>query len=737
MPLLWLSLAFFCGILTAGWSGLGRTEVGRLIFLCAALLSTVLIIVMRRLPVGRWTQWARRDPRLKFPPLLLGLLFCLGGLRYSLANEPPGLNDLAWYNDKGEVLLSGWVSSDPSRRDRTTLLRVEVDRLVVADPSRNRVHGTAQVMLPPGEDWQYGDRVLLLGKPQTPPVNEDFSYRDYLAAQGVHALLSYPRITHEEGQAGSAFLRWIYSVRRAGLALLERLYPAPEAQLLQGILLGVDENIPTAVADDFRATGLAHVIAISGFNMSILSGLFLSLFKRVFTRWSAALLAILALAVYSLLAGAGPSVVRAAIMSALAIAAGQLGRAGGGVNALMLAAGGMCLFNPNLPWDAGFQLSFAATLGLLFYAGPMQSWAEARIAAWSGAVWAKRLSAPLGEYLLCTLAAQAATLPLIAWHFQRISISALLSNPLVLPAQSPLMVFGGLSLLGGLFWEPLARLLAWPAWLCAAWSVRTAQTLAQIPFGEIHLGQTGAWLVPAGCAFLFLVLALRNKLAVWKLRFVYALLPLAALTALIMRVGLSGADGRTHVYIFDLPGGPALLLRSPEGGSLLIGGSDSQLQLEEALGRRLPPGARLDGMIIPSGFAQKGLPAIVERFHPDRVLLCPTDTGLRAGLERAVETEQIPLEVLEAGNTLSWGSLRIGVLSGTDRCPLAIQTGDLRLLLPGRVSPEELMVEPGWFVISNRQDGWNKDDMRVLTPQPDGWLHLQMQGSRLYIETNR
>ena len=145
----------------------------------------------------------------------------------------------------------------------------------------------------------------------------------------------------------------------------------------------------------------------------------------------------------------------------------------------------MCLDKPGLLWDVGFQLSCAATLGLILYAGPLQDaatrWLERRLSPET----AKRAAGPLGEYVLFTLAAQATTLPVIAFHFHRVSLSALLANPLILPAQPLVMVLGGVAVIGGLIWLPLGQVLGWAAWPFLVYSVRIAEIFGGLPGSEL------------------------------------------------------------------------------------------------------------------------------------------------------------------------------------------------------------------------------------------------------------
>nr|HMN62431.1 ComEC/Rec2 family competence protein [Anaerolinea sp.] len=613
MPLLWLSLAFIIGLVAAGWS-----RVPWPAWLTMAGIAFLLTVF----PWWKRPWPALRHPGLKFAPLLLLVFLALGGLRYELAHQPPTPRDLAYFNGRGPAEISAWVADPPDQRDTLTLLRLRVEQ--VASPPESaltRVRGQVLVVLPAGADWRYGDRLLLSGNPVTPPEYGDFSYRDYLARQGIYTYLAYPRVQQIEGRAGSPILAGIYFLRDSAHRVLTALFSPPEGPLLDGILLGLDRGLPADIEDAFRRTGTSHIIAISGFNMTILAGLFAALFGRLFSRWGAALAALLAIAAYTLLVGAGPAVVRAALMSGLALVAVQIGRSAGGLNALMLAAGGMCLLNPDLPWDVSFQLSFAATLGLLLYAsrleGALRGFAERRLPA----RWAGTLSGLVAENVLFTLVAQAFTLPIILYHFGRISLVASLANALVLPVQAGLMILSGLAVLLGLLWLPLGQLLAAPAWALAAYTLRVVGWLGGSPGAEWVVGP-GGWMVPLLAYAALLLAAFAGgwiKAHMPRLRPAVGLLLLGGLAIFLWRQALAGPDGNLYVVAYNFEGQVAVLVRAPEGQSLLIAGGARASQLSAGLGRWLPPlGRKLDGVLVNDARAitLQALPDTLARFPP-------------------------------------------------------------------------------------------------------------------------
>ena len=259
------------------------------------------------------------------------------------------------------------------------------------------------------------------------------------------------------------------------------MLPDPQAALLTGILLGDDSGLPPKLDEQFRTTGLTHIIAISGFNIAILTGVLLAL-SRPFLghRWSAWFV-LVGIALYTLLVGADAAVVRAAIMAALfVIAARLMGRP-------TFAPAGLFTCGhrhdrhqtPNILWDIGFQLSFAATLGLMLYVGPVSDWTSTRLRPKIGSENAQKLTRMLAEILFATLAAMLITLPIILYHFGQLSLISPLANLFVLPAQPGVMIWGGLATLTGMIFPAVGQLFAWVAWLFLTWNDQPGEIIRQ------------------------------------------------------------------------------------------------------------------------------------------------------------------------------------------------------------------------------------------------------------------
>lgn len=456
-------------------------------------------------------------------------------------------------------------------------------------------------------------------------------------------------------------------------------------------MLGIESGIPQDVQDAFTATGTSHIVAISGFNIAIISGIFATLFGKLFGKRWGAVVSMLGIITYTILVGASASVVRAAIMGCLGVFAGIFSRRQVALNTLLVTAAWMCLVNPHTPWDIGFQLSFAATLGLVLYATPIHNWLALHLEGRLGRPTARKISGLAGEIFLMTLAAQLLTLPLIVYHFGRVSLISFLVNPLVLPVQPPLMIIGGLSVILGMFWLPLGTLLTWLAWPLVAYTIRVIEWLAPFPGGNLNLGDVALPLIILVYAAIF-IFTTRGPLAE-KIRPMFeptaVLSLLAVLTVFSWRAAFSAPDGRLHVTIMDVGLGDGILIQTPTGRNVLIDGGPSVTKLSQALGRRLPTSARaIDWLVVacPGDEQLTALPRLLERFPVANALWAGPTHGTRAArdLQAAFVQENVPWTTARPGHSLDLGDgARLETLTvGSRGAILLLSWERFRLLLP-------------------------------------------------------
>ncbi|MBF8281244.1 MAG: comEC [Anaerolineales bacterium] len=707
----------------------------------------------------------RTDARLR-RPLLLVIALGLGGMRYQLARPPLGDESfLATYNDVGEVALEGVVWDEPDVRDTRTNLRVHVEALLLPDaPAPITVRGVVLVYAPRFSDsrlkatgageFRYGDRLRVFGVLETPPVFDDFSYQDYLARQGVYSQVRQARVTFLAERQGGLLWQALFDFKARALNVLTQMFPEPHASLLQGILLGIESGIPKDLKDAFSATGTSHIVAISGFNIAIIAGVFAATANRLFGPQRGAVVAILGIAAYTVLVGAGASVVRAAIMGSLALVAQRIGRRTLGLNTLSAAVIVMTLINPLTLWDVGFQLSAAATLGLVLYAEPFEAAFRNFAARFTTPENAARLTAYAGEFFLLTLAAQLTTLPLIAYYFKRLSLVSLIANLLILPAQPAVMVMGGLALLAGLIWLPLGKVVAWAAWPFTAYTIAFVELFAKVPGASIGLGEVAPGFVVGCYALLFGLtwllsrppdqrpawpLALRS--AEWG-RFAAKWLPTSGLAALAVGTvvvwswyfSLPERDGRMRITVLDVGQGDAVLIQTPSGTNVLIDGGPSGGALSRALARQLPLFTpRIDLLVIAAPRDENigGLPDLFSRYAVSRAVVTSVpgksatyQTLMEMLKDKKIETvsaadlpafdlgDGIVLRVVREGARgsalrLEWGRASLLMPIGLDA------SDEVALLARGEIGPSTALLVADHGSDDATQDEW----VAAINPQ--------------------
>jgi hypothetical protein len=260
----------------------------------------------------------------------------------------------------------------------------------------------------------------------------------------------------------------------------------------------------------------------------------------------------------------------------------------------------MTVINPTALWDVGFQISFAATLGLILFS----PWFMVQFhRAFGGRLAGEQARPPLraiGDGLAATLAAQVLVTPVILFHFGRFSVTSLLANALILPAQPPILAGGMLALLAGLVWEPLGRVIAWIPWLFLTYTTKVVELVAGIPFGLVD---AGPWAKSAAMAY---VVVLLSGLGLWKgMQAGFLALPprrhlvMIGAVALPLWMGLAGAslrpDGMLHITFLPSEGSESALLILPDGTRLLI----ADLALEQSERKAPLTTRRVDLIIAP------------------------------------------------------------------------------------------------------------------------------------------
>jgi len=785
-PLMWFSLVFLGGIV------LGRMVSFPLwIWIALALLAVSFIILARVFILRTYPSTFLLHP---FTFILIFGLF-LGATRYQFSVPKFDAFHIAFYNDRDyDLLITGTLVEPPDYRDTYTNLRVETDKLDTGDGDLP-VNGLILVRASSNEAFEYGERVRLRGKLKTPPENEDFSYRDYLAAKNIHSYMTSAEITILPGNGGNPVIRALYAFKEKSFNNIYRLFPDPESSLLAGILLGVDTGLTRELQQAFKNTSTAHIIAISGFNIIIIAGIFYTFFSRFFGDRRGAVIAITGIVLYTFIVGANAAVVRAAIMGGLALLAKQLGRRQAALNTLLAVAFFMCLWNPLYVWDVGFQLSFFATLGLILYAEPFSQFAIRIITKYLPNSTAEKATKLFSEFVLLTLAAQLTTIPIMAYHFQRIPLISFIANPFILPAQPAVMILGGIAVLLSLLWFPLGQVTAWVAWPFVVYTIRIVELFDRVPNGAIFLGSFSVWFVILFYLTLFSLTVGWSKFKEWiravgqkagsvGIGSVIVILVIGLL--LVWRAAVTVPDGLLHVTFLNVGSADGVLIKTPSGNNILINGGESVSILSDELGRRISSfDRRLDWLIIAATDEEQvaAIPRVLERYPTNEVLWSGNRQASYSSrvLNEYLITQSIPVTDAETNQTLELGDgATLTVLTtGPRGSVLLLEYQNFRVLLPigmsfdaldelrygksiGPVSvlsladsgyaasnPEEWItnLNPELIVLSvdaTDQNGMPDaetleivKDYALLRTDVNGWVEVSTNGSQMWVNVER
>lgn len=476
-----------------------------------------------------------------------------------------------------------------------------------------------------------GDWVRAEGRLRGVTSPASFPRAEILARQGVYTSLVYPRLTLE--QRGSPPLRSTFEPWRSAVeAGFRRYLPEPQSSLAYGMLLGGSARLDSALRQDLQATGLGHLVAVSGANIVIVAAAVQWLVVRTLGRRWSPLPILLAIAAYTLAVGAPPSAVRAAIMVGAAVLAGGVGRLADPLTGVLSAAAVMALWDPLVIGDIGFRLSVAATLGLVLLAP--------RCGAWLG--WAP---AWLRDPASLALAATAATVPVALPVFGQTSLVGPLANLLAAPLVPVTMLASALLALA-LPAEQLASAAAPLAWAPTTLFVTLVQTGAAVPGALVWFGNVPT----AVAAFVAALLLLWGLWPLAELRAARAAIaagvaqlrrhPALATMGTVVVVGAAlaaypaAAEPRaTRIALLQAGGGTATFIRAANGATALISGPDMDpVGLARLVGQQLDPAARtLDLLVVTDQRREDGLAEVRRRFPPVAQVQPGEDTRLLLG----------------------------------------------------------------------------------------------------------
>ena len=516
-------------------------------------------------------------------------------------------------------------------------------------------------------------------------------FADYLSARGVEARIRTSALATEP-RSESLPLAAANGVRRAFREGLDRALPARPAGLLLGLAIGDTRWLDAEVQEDFRASGLSHLLAVSGSNVAVFLAPLLALATRFRARpGMRAIVGGVAVVFFALLTRWEPSVLRASAMAVIALVGMASGRPRSTAPALAAAVLVLLLVDPRLASSLGFQLSVAATAGIAALGGPIA--ARLRI-----------VPKPLALALAATVAAQAAVTPLLLLQFGVVPTVTLLANVLAFPAVAPALLLGTTAAALALIWEHLGMLLGLVAAVPLDYLTAVADRTGRFPLPS--LAARGP-VMPLALAGLVLLMS-------WRLRRsrgpAGAIVGLSVVAALAWSVPLSSSEGAFTATFLDVGQGDAALVRSPDGATILVDAGPDEQQVAADLARLGV--RRIDLAVATHAHADHvaGFPAVLARF-PVSLLLdpgCPGDSPVYERFLQSVEDEAVRVRHPRGGERLTVGDLSIEIVS-PDACSSSGNANDDSIVFVVRHGGSSILFT-GDAEVSSQEDMLADDD---------------------------
>lgn len=452
------ALSFFTGVFISTFFTLSLPTITWLIGVGAVVLC-----------VQRWLPSAQVSDGLVLMTGLSMVFFALGALRLEVA-EWRFAQSVLQHQVGEQVLLEGIVAAEPDVRERVTYLTIETEgeRVLVS------VDAFA--------DINYGDEVVVRGKLTVPDsfitdLGRTFHYDSYLKAKGILYRIPFADVEVIRVGAGNFVIEKLLILKQSFMAQIERYLSEPAAGLGQGLLLGVKQGLGEELEMAFRKTGIIHIVVLSGYNIMLVVIFVMTVLGYLLPKKASLLFGILSIVAFALMVGLSATVVRASIMASILLLTQMTSRRYLAIRGLLLAAFVMLLINPYLlAYDVGFQLSFLATLGLIFVTPHF-------------AVWCQQVTDKIGirSFLVATLGTQIAVLPLLLYQIGELSIVSVIVNVLVLPMVPVAMLLTFAVGVAGFISSGLATMLSYPAYFSLTYITAMAELFSQLPFASVVL----------------------------------------------------------------------------------------------------------------------------------------------------------------------------------------------------------------------------------------------------------
>lgn len=430
------------------------------------------------------------------------LFFSLGAFRFALYDRYKG-NEVLDSLTEQKITAEGIIIDEPIEKEKSIKFTIKLDRIIFLN-EETKAEDKILIITNPPSLFEYGDKIVSKGiliKPKNFTSNNgEFDYVSYLSKDKIFYQMFRPEIELKSKNQGNYIKEILFDIKNSFLKSIKKIIPEPHASLLGGLTVGAQESLGEKLQDNFRKTGIAHIVVLSGYNVTIVSEAIMRVFSflpNVF-KFSFGGIAII---FFVLMTGASATAVRAGIMAILVIIARITGREYDALRALLIAGVIMIIQNPKiLAFDSSFQLSFMATLGLL-YVSP-------RIYKYFKFITTKF---QFRELVVSVIATQLFVLPLILYKMGNLSILSLPVNLLILPFIPLTMFFGFISGVVGFLSSAISFPFSFITFLLLDYELKIVNFFASISFSSIQINNFSLILMIFVYIIYGIVLFLINK----------------------------------------------------------------------------------------------------------------------------------------------------------------------------------------------------------------------------------